>query len=49
MHAKNFVHKDLKPDNILITNNENTIIGDLGVSGPVHYMDHMAPKKWAAP
>jgi [calcium/calmodulin-dependent protein kinase] kinase len=32
MHAKNFIHKDIKPDNILISKNKQAKLGDLGIS-----------------
>lgn len=32
LHMKNVVHKDLKPCNILICNNERLKIADFGVS-----------------
>jgi serine/threonine protein kinase len=52
MHAKGFIHKDIKPDNILLTSSQNAKIGDMGVSayksGNYCY-DFLAPMNYSAP
>jgi NIMA (never in mitosis gene a)-related kinase len=31
LHQQNLIHRDIKPDNIFIDENENAIVGDLGL------------------
>ncbi len=32
MHAKGFVHKDIKPDNVLVDSENNAKLGDMGIA-----------------
>ena len=34
LHEKNFLHRDIKPDNIFIDSNFNAVLSDLGLSAP---------------
>ncbi|KAL4471790.1 hypothetical protein ABPG72_008808 [Tetrahymena utriculariae] len=52
MHSKNYIHKDIKPDNILITEQQTAKIGDMGIAiahedGQLAYV--IAPQQYAAP
>jgi len=53
-HSKQLIHKDIKPDNILITGGVRAKIGDLGVSklmnSPNEFIsDQIAPVNYRAP
>lgn len=54
IHSKNLVHLDIKPDNILISDRDEAILADFGLSKNVdengqaelsrHYITHLAPE-----
>lgn len=52
MHFKKFIHKDIKPDNILLTTSQDAKIADMGVSSHTaggYSYDFIAPRWYSAP
>lgn len=53
MHAKGFVHKDIKPDNILVNSRNSVKVGDMGVAihdeGKGYFHDRSGPILYSAP
>ena len=53
IHAKGFVHKDIKPDNILVNSHQSVKIGDMGIAihdqGKGYFRDTIAPPIYSAP
>ena len=47
MHAQNIIHRDIKPDNLLITEDDVLKIGDFGVSEIFERADGMRTSKTA--
>ena len=53
IHAKGFVHKDIKPDNILVSSQYKIKIGDMGIAihdqGKGYFRNPIAPLIYSAP
>ena len=53
IHSKGFVHKDIKPDNILVNSKDTVKIGDMGIAihdqGKGYFKEKTAPLTYAAP
>jgi serine/threonine protein kinase len=49
IHAKGFVHKDVKPDNVVVSAGGVARLCDMGVLTPVSEQSRCAPVLWSAP
>ena len=53
IHSKGFVHKDIKPDNILVNSCNKVKIGDMGIAiydkGKGYFRERIAPPYYSAP